>query len=206
MKTFQEFIDEGLKAKLRTAYIQGRMENEPQVTSFVLPKSSNPSQPGTPERAAEIEYTQKHSGGGAVKKAIKSKEKKLKKDAKRAVKRILSLKEDIERRRRELRQRQLNQMSANQQRVADYQETQRERKKAESEREELKREITRKLKRELQTEQTPVMQPNPYNVMIARRQASQKSAQIRHVHQEIGAEARAQQSAKQRRLQQLTKR
>lgn len=41
-------------------------------------------------------------------------------------------------------------------------------------------------------EQIPEMQPNEYNKQVARRQASQKLAQMKHVHQEIGAEARAQ--------------
>ena len=45
-------------------------------------------------------------------------------------------------------------------------------------------------------EQTPAMEPNEYNKQIARRQATQKSAHITHVHREIGAEARAQQSQK----------
>ena len=45
-------------------------------------------------------------------------------------------------------------------------------------------------------EQIPAMEPNYYNQQIARRQAAQKIAQIKHVHQEIGAEARAQQSQK----------
>ena len=45
-------------------------------------------------------------------------------------------------------------------------------------------------------EQTPAMEPNEYNKQIARRQATQKSAHITHVHRELGAEARAQQSQK----------
>ena len=45
-------------------------------------------------------------------------------------------------------------------------------------------------------EQTPTMEPNYYNQQVARRQATQKTAQMKHVHQEIGAEARAQQSQK----------
>lgn len=45
-------------------------------------------------------------------------------------------------------------------------------------------------------EQSPTMEPNYYNQQIARRQATQKTAQIKHVHQEIGAEARAQQAQK----------
>ena len=45
-------------------------------------------------------------------------------------------------------------------------------------------------------EQTPTMEPNLYSQQVARRQAAQKTAQIKHVHQEIGAEARAQQLQK----------
>jgi len=45
-------------------------------------------------------------------------------------------------------------------------------------------------------EQTPHMEPNEYNKQIARRQATQKTSQIKHVHGELGAEARAQQSQK----------
>ena len=45
-------------------------------------------------------------------------------------------------------------------------------------------------------EQTPHMEPNFYSQQVAKRQATQKASQIKHVHQEIGAEARAQQSQK----------
>jgi hypothetical protein len=45
-------------------------------------------------------------------------------------------------------------------------------------------------------EQIPSMEPNYYNQQVARRQATQKITQMRHVHQEIGSEARAQQRAK----------
>lgn len=45
-------------------------------------------------------------------------------------------------------------------------------------------------------EQSPMMKPTEYNKQIARRQVSQKTAHMRHVHQEIGAEARAQQAQK----------
>ena len=69
-------------------------------------------------------------------------------------------------------------------------------KAAAAKKEALKQEI----KRELQTEQTPTMQPNLYNQLIARRQMAQKVAHVKHVHQEIGAEARAQEAAKQRRM------
>lgn len=40
------------------------------------------------------------------------------------------------------------------------------------------------------------MEPNLYSQQVARRQASQKYAQIRHVHGELGAEARSQEAAK----------
>lgn len=45
-------------------------------------------------------------------------------------------------------------------------------------------------------EQIPSMEPNEYNKQIARRQATQKTAQMKHVHQEIGAEAREQERQK----------
>lgn len=53
-------------------------------------------------------------------------------------------------------------------------------------------------------EQIPHMIPTEYNKQVAKRQASQKLAQMRHVHQEIGAEARTQQAAKNSRLKSLT--
>ena len=55
-------------------------------------------------------------------------------------------------------------------------------------------------------EQVPTMEPNYYSQQVARRQASQKTAQIKHVHQEIGAEARSQEAAKQRRLKSIMSR
>lgn len=45
-------------------------------------------------------------------------------------------------------------------------------------------------------EQIPSMEPNEYNKQIARRQATQKIAQMKHVYQEIDSEARAQQRQK----------
>lgn len=45
-------------------------------------------------------------------------------------------------------------------------------------------------------EQTSHMEPNLYSQQVARRQAAQKTAQIKHVHSELGAEARAQQAQK----------
>lgn len=100
--------------------------------------------------------------------------------------------EDIEQRRQQLKQKQLKQVSAYNQRSTNHQVAQQERQKAATDREELKKEI----KQELQTEQHPKMEPNKFNELIARRQVTQKSSQIKHVHQEIGAEARAQQAQK----------
>lgn len=51
-------------------------------------------------------------------------------------------------------------------------------------------------RKESVTEQTPTMEPNYYSQQVAKRQAAQKTAHIAHVHRELGAEARAQQSQK----------
>ena len=75
-------------------------------------------------------------------------------------------------------------------------------KAAAAKKEALKQEI----KRELQTEQTPTMQPNLYNQLIARRQMAQKVAHVKHVHQELGSEARAQQAAKNARMKSIMSR
>lgn len=50
------------------------------------------------------------------------------------------------------------------------------------------------------TEQTPAMDSNPYNVMIAKQQAARKRTRETHAQQEMGAEARSQELAKQRRM------
>lgn len=102
----------------------------------------------------------------------------------------------LQQRRNALRKRQLSQIEANRQKVAAYQQSRQQKLQQQREREQLKQE----LKRELQTEQHPTMEPNLYSQLVARRQASQKSAQIRHVHGELGAEARSQESAKKARL------
>jgi len=104
--------------------------------------------------------------------------------------------EDIEQRRQQLRQRQLDQIMSHKEKVAEYQAERQRKLKKKKEREQIKQE----LKRELQTEQTPTMDPNLYSQQVARRQASQKSAHIKHVHTELGAEARAQQVAKNARM------
>ena len=106
----------------------------------------------------------------------------------------------LEQRRQQLRQRQQEQIAKQKKRVAAYQAAQRQKIVAQREREQLKRE----LKRELQTEQSPATKPNLYSQLVARRQASQKSALIKHAHQEMGAEARTQEAAHQARLKKLT--
>lgn len=45
-------------------------------------------------------------------------------------------------------------------------------------------------------EQTPTMEPNLYNKLIARQQASRKKSREVHAQQEMGAEARAQERQK----------
>ena len=65
---------------------------------------------------------------------------------------------------------------------------------------EERRKQSQQTNEELQTEQTPVMKPNLNPQQVAMRQAAQKTAQIRHVHGELGAEARTQVAAKNRRL------
>ena len=104
--------------------------------------------------------------------------------------------EDIEQRRQQLRQRQLDTAAAQREKVASYHAAQKERVQKQKEKEEIKQE----LRKELQTEQTPVMDLKPFNVMKAREQARGGIAHRRHVHQEIGAEARAQQTAKRARM------
>lgn len=106
----------------------------------------------------------------------------------------------LEQRRKQLRQRQQDQITRQKERVAAYQAARRQKIESQREREALKKEI----KRELQTEQTPTMKPNLYSQLVARRQASQKSALIKHAHQEMGAEARTQEAAHQARLKKLT--
>jgi hypothetical protein len=50
------------------------------------------------------------------------------------------------------------------------------------------------------------MDPGEYNKQVARRQATQKSTQIKHVHQEIGAEARDQRAQQHRNIKTIMQR
>lgn len=82
--------------------------------------------------------------------------------------------------------------------ASNFQKRQRERIQAQRERMRMQQ------REELQLEQSPSMKPNLYSQLVAKRQASQKTALIKHAHQEMGAEARAQEAAHQRRLSKLT--
>jgi hypothetical protein len=69
-------------------------------------------------------------------------------------------------------------------------------KAAAAKKEALKQEI----KRELQTEQTPAMEPNEYNKQVARQSARWKGMQIRQAHGEMEHEAGAEVAAKRARM------
>lgn len=67
------------------------------------------------------------------------------------------------------------------------------------------KEVTKRLKKLAKSvqkihEQDPHMNPTPFNVMKAREQVKGGIQHRRHVHQEIGAEARAQEAAKRARM------
>jgi len=79
--TFREFVEivEGKKKdrkRLKSAYLAGREQAEPKVVNIPA------GEPNSPERAAAIKKLMRASGGGAVRKAIKEKEKKAEKAAK----------------------------------------------------------------------------------------------------------------------------
>jgi len=50
------------------------------------------------------------------------------------------------------------------------------------------------------------MEPNLNSQLVARRQASQKSSHIKHVHSELGSEAKTQQAAKRARMREIMNR
>jgi hypothetical protein len=104
--------------------------------------------------------------------------------------------EDLEVRRQQLHQRQVDKMKAHKDKVASYQASQAQKQVATQEREALKNEI----KRELQSEQGPTMQPNEYNKQVARQSVRWKGMQIRQAHGEMEHEAGAEVAAKKARL------
>lgn len=110
--------------------------------------------------------------------------------------------EDLQQRRTQLAKRQRENVSAFKKRVAAKSSSFKERLAKRKEREDLKREI----KRELQTEQTPHMNPTPFNIMKAREQAKGGIQHRKHVHGEIARETSAQQSAKRARMKEILSR
>lgn len=83
--TFREFVEliEGKKKdikRLKSAYMTGQELAPPQVMNIPA------GEPNSPERAAAIKELMRASGGGAVRKAIKEKEKKAEKAAKNILK------------------------------------------------------------------------------------------------------------------------
>jgi hypothetical protein len=79
--TFREFVEivEGKKKdrkRLKSAFMAGQQQAEPKVVNIPA------GEPNSPERAAAIRELMRASGGGAVRKAIKEKEKKAEKAAK----------------------------------------------------------------------------------------------------------------------------
>ena len=206
MLTFKEFyqICEGKKPSTPPHAVPGTFQThrDPQTgqvthTSYTLePGPSGKLKKPKPEDIKKLVLNR--SGGKKVKKEIKRSEREAK-----------NIKENIEQLRKGLET--LERQSAPKQRLAarraaakqrsrtlasDFQRRQKEKMRAQRER--------MQQREELQLEQTPTMKPNLYSQLVARRQASQKSAIIKHAHQEMGAEARAQEAAHQRRLSKLT--
>lgn len=182
MLTFREFyqICEGKKPDTPPHAVPGTYKRDNEGTiSYTLQRYEGPL--GKPTKKEVNKLVVQRSGGKAVKKRLEK---------------ISKIKEDIETRRRELRQKRLDQMDSQRERVASYHDAQQERKSREAEREELKKQI----KRELQTEQTPHMEPNEYNKQVAKQSARWKGQQIRQSHDEMEREAYAQLSAKRQRL------
>ena len=82
MKTYQEFIQEGkeLRRQLAATYYQSSVENsQPKIVDY----GDHP--PGSPERRKAIEQMMQSQGGKAVRQNVN----KLKKQAKKAARKIL---------------------------------------------------------------------------------------------------------------------
>jgi hypothetical protein len=110
--------------------------------------------------------------------------------------------EDLEARRQQLAQRQKEHLAAFKERTFAAANAQRERVAAKKEREQLKKEI----KKELQIEQHPTMEPNEFNKQIAKQSARWKGMQIRQAHGEMEHEAGAELSAKKARIKSIMSR
>jgi len=132
MLTFREFyqICEGKKPDTPPHAVPGTYKRDDDGTiSYTLQRYEGP--PGKPTKKEVDKLVVQRSGGKAVKKRLKK---------------ISKIAEDIETRRRELKQRQQDQMASQRERVAGYHATQKEIRQKQAEREELKREIKRELK------------------------------------------------------------
>ena len=104
--------------------------------------------------------------------------------------------EDLEARRQQLAQRQRDNATAFKERTLASANAHKERVAARQDRERLKSEI----KKELQSEQHPTMEPNEFNKQVARQQATWKGRQIRQSHGEMEHEAGAELAAKKSRM------
>ena len=149
MLTFREFyqICEGKKPDTPPHAVPGTYKrSDSGVQTYTLQRYGGPE--GKPTKKEVKKLIVDRSGGKAVTDRVKKLAKSVKK-----------IDENLEQRRHELQQRQISQMQAHKQKVADYKASQREKRESSVERENLKKEI----KRELQTEQTPHMDPNLYS-------------------------------------------
>ena len=133
--------------------------------------------------------------------------------------------EDIEQRRIAARERTLAMQTAAKERTQAYHDAAQERRQAiqdklkqdiqtrkdkeaalKQKREQERQErLERQKQRQLQTEQTPSMEQNPYNVMISRQSATWKGRQIRQSHGEMQSKAQSELAAKRARLKALTR-
>jgi hypothetical protein len=136
MLTFREFYEicEGKKPDTPPHAVPGTVNRDSSGTlTYTLQRYDGPKV--KPSKKEIKKQVLDQSGG-----------KKVEKHAKRVANSITKIEEDIETRRRELRQRQKDQMSAQRERVAGYHATQKEIRQKQAEREELKKEIKRELK------------------------------------------------------------
>jgi len=192
MLTFREFYEicEAKKPDTPPHAVTGTYKkSDTGVQTYTLQRYEGPE--GKPTKKEVNKLIVKRSGGKEVTKRLK-----------KLAKSVNKIEEDLQQRRSQLAKRQRENVSDFKKRVSSKSSSFKERLAKRKEKEDLKREI----KRELQTEQTPTMEPNFYSQQVARRQAAQKTAQIKHVHQELGAEARSQQAAKQSRLKSIMSR
>lgn len=105
--TFREFVEilEGKKKDLKSAFMAGQQQAEPKIVNIPAGK------PNSPERDKAIRELMRVSGGGAVRRAIKEKEKKAEKVAKNILKQqqegfsIKKSQQELEKKRKETAQR-----------------------------------------------------------------------------------------------------